>query len=256
MKLLVMSDLHLEFSTLRVDPGDADVIILAGDIAVGDAAFPWIRAQFGDRPVLYVAGNHEYYKHEYHSMLAQLREAARQSGVYFLERDAMVIGDVHFYGTTLWTDMALFGHDQEGRPAGVFDANTGLNDFSLISFEENGKRRLFSAEDSVALHHESRSWLQDSLARCPGKSCVITHHAPSALSVPERFAQSPLTPAFASAMDGLVAKANVWIHGHTHDSFDYRIGQCQVACNPRGYTRPWKSLPENTEFDPCKIITI
>ena len=26
-----------------------------------------------------------------------------------------------------------------------------------------------------------------------------------------------------------------WVHGHTHDPFDYKIGECRVVCNPRGY---------------------
>jgi predicted phosphodiesterase len=27
----------------------------------------------------------------------------------------------------------------------------------------------------------------------------------------------------------------LWIHGHTHDPFDYEINGTRVICNPRGY---------------------
>jgi calcineurin-like phosphoesterase family protein len=68
-----------------------------------------------------------------------------------------------------------------------------------------------------------------------GKTVVITHHAPSAGSVHERYARHPATPAFASSCDGLVAQADVWIHGHLHQACEYRLGKCLVASNPRGY---------------------
>jgi calcineurin-like phosphoesterase family protein len=28
----------------------------------------------------------------------------------------------------------------------------------------------------------------------------------------------------------------LWIHGHTHDRFDYMIGETRVICYPRGYS--------------------
>jgi len=27
----------------------------------------------------------------------------------------------------------------------------------------------------------------------------------------------------------------LWIHGHTHESFDYMVGDTRIVCNPRGY---------------------
>jgi hypothetical protein len=27
----------------------------------------------------------------------------------------------------------------------------------------------------------------------------------------------------------------LWTHGHTHEVFDYKVGECRVVCNPRGY---------------------
>lgn len=49
----------------------------------------------------------------------------------------------------------------------------------------------------------------------------------------------PCSAAFASNFDDLVreSRAPLWIHGHIHTSFDYRIGSTRVVCNPRGYPR-------------------
>jgi predicted phosphodiesterase len=61
MRLHILSDLHLEFWDFLPKPTAADVVILAGDIHVGRLGRRWIRKAFGDAPVVYVLGNHEFY---------------------------------------------------------------------------------------------------------------------------------------------------------------------------------------------------
>ena len=61
MKLHILSDLHLEFSTFQPPPTDADVIVLAGDIDKGNKGIYWARETFPAKPILYVPGNHEFY---------------------------------------------------------------------------------------------------------------------------------------------------------------------------------------------------
>jgi hypothetical protein len=46
----------------------------------------------------------------------------------------------------------------------------------------------------------------------------------------------------------------LWIHGHTHDSFDYRLNGTRVLCNPRGYARD--GVNENPMFDPQLVIEV
>ena len=41
----------------------------------------------------------------------------------------------------------------------------------------------------------------------------------------------------------------LWVHGHTHQSFDYRVRSCRIVCNPRGYVS-WSGRTENQTFDP------
>lgn len=69
MNALVISDLHLEFSTIDLDISDADIVVLAGDIHLGARALPWIQQQCADIPVIYVPGNHEFYRGEYSRVL-------------------------------------------------------------------------------------------------------------------------------------------------------------------------------------------
>jgi hypothetical protein len=77
---------------------------------------------------------------------------------------------------------------------------------------------------------------------------VITHHAPTPRSVHPRFADSPVSAAFVSDCTALMGRAALWIHGHTHDSFDYVVDGTRVICNPRGYCP--KGVKENPDFDP------
>jgi len=62
MRLQVFSDLHLEFGRFEPTIINADVVVLAGDIHQGTAGVKWARQYCHDCPVIYVPGNHEFYK--------------------------------------------------------------------------------------------------------------------------------------------------------------------------------------------------
>jgi hypothetical protein len=64
-----------------------------------------------------------------------------------------------------------------------------------------------------------------------------------------RFADSLLNASFVSDAKHLIdgSRARLWIHGHTHDSFDYVLNGTRVVCNPRGYARD--GVNENRRFD-------
>ena len=65
-----------------------------------------------------------------------------------------------------------------------------------------------------------------------------------------RYREDLLTAAFASDLDDLVTKATLWVHGHLHGRADYRLGNCRVVANPRGYV----GIREDREFDPAFVI--
>lgn len=255
MKLYVVSDLHNEFGVPFKPPQEAidaaDVIVLPGDIDLGTDALAWARDVFGDKRILCVAGNHEYYGYDFDNLEAELRRVAKEFDIDFLENDAVVFGGLRFLGCALWTDFELFGADRKDDAAAT--AARGITDFSII---RRGKKR-FNPWDAIAKHQASRQWLEERLAEpFAGKTVVITHHLPSMQSVSAWYQQQLLSAAFASDLDTLVAQADMWIHGHTHDSFDYSLGKCRVICNPRGYQRPGDMNPENTDFNPGLLVEV
>lgn len=111
--LLVLSDLHLEFS--NHDPPEdltgVDIVVAAGDISPGVSGLHWLLDNFPRYlPVVYVPGNHEYYKHNYPALLAKLKDQARGTNVRVLNNDLVRINGITFLGTTLWTDFRLKGN--------------------------------------------------------------------------------------------------------------------------------------------------
>ncbi len=109
IRVQIFSDLHLEFGPADLATTDAEVIILAGDIAPGLAGLETAHSIFSGRPVVYVAGNHEYYGQALPQLTDDLKAAARGTHVHFLENQELILQGVRFLGATLWTDFGLFG---------------------------------------------------------------------------------------------------------------------------------------------------
>ena len=253
MKLNILSDLHLGQGAMPLPHADADLVILAGDIARPEPAMAW--ATQIERPVLYVAGNHEFYGSSIAATLARLKALSVGSRVRVLDDDEVVIGGVRFLGCTLWTDFGLFGPG-EARATAEAAGVRFTRDFSRI-FVDDALQQPFTPGDSAQLFAAHAAWLAQRLA-IPhnGPTVVITHHAPSARSIHPRFAGSPVNACFVSNADALLQgdRVQLWIHGHTHDSFDYGVNGTRVVCNPRGYARD--GVNENPQFDPGFIVEV
>lgn len=183
-------------------------------------------------------------------MLRLLRDAAAETGVHFLDNDEIVINGIRFLGATLWTDFNLFGIEQQS--ASMAAGMNGLNDFRLI----NDGGVPFTPSDAAALCNQSINWLKTKLIKESSlvKTVVVTHHLPSMQSVADRYKNDVLSACFASNLDELFGYSKLWIHGHTHDSFDYMSNGTRVVCNPRGYVHQGKQ--ENLRFNPELVVEI
>ena len=248
MKLHVLSDLHLEFSPFIPPKVDCDIVVLAGDIHVGLKAIPWVKQHFAEHRVIYVLGNHEYYRQALPKHLHKLRELAGMSNIHVLENESLTLDDVVFLGCTLWTDFDLF-HNCE---IAGYHAIQNITDYAKIRVDPT-YRKLRPA-DTAGIHYRSRTWLTEQFEKNrDAKIVVITHHAPSKRSLPARSEDDILSAAYASRLDNLVerSQAQLWIHGHVHQAQDYMIGQTRVLSNPRGYPGEL-----NISFVPEMVATI
>jgi len=282
MKIQLLSDLHLEHfrdgnaqvDSLAIHP-EADVIVLAGDIHNGRDSLSAAQrvAQRAAKPVVWVPGNHEAYGQDLPTLLDSYR-SAQVDGVHVMLDSSTVIDGVRFAGGLLWTDFAIYAGSRRLPTAN--DAMSGvsraLNDFRLI---RNGNR-LFTVEDSLEAHTATRSFLESVAEEgFAGPTVIVTHHGPHPGSVHRRYAPDSrmlasshrlphenddwrMTPGFVSNLEPLVKRFDSWLHGHVHNSFDFRVGKCRVVANPRGYPRnAGLTLDfENPEFEPMKLIEV
>jgi len=266
-----MSDLHLEFDAgevgrveqamssfyLRPPGPQADVLVLAGDIHGGAQAVSWADRHFAI-PTVLICGNHEPYGRELFRIIANCRQRASATNghVSFLERATWTYRaasgeQARFIGATLWTDFRLYGTPQVSMEI----ARERLEDFSVIKIERGYRLRPLRPEDSARICAASIDFLRHELNQpFDGITVVVTHHAPSPRSIAPAFQNDPLNPAFASDLERLISThaPALWIHGHTHDSFDYWIGETRIVCNPRGYS----PNQLNARFDPLFVVDI
>lgn len=258
MRVYLISDLHTEFGNdPPPPPHDIDVVILAGDMAKGlkclDVA-QFYRKQTGV-PVIVLAGNHEYYKHDIKKMLPLLREAAETlDGVHFLECDTLEWNNVRFLGCTLWSNFALYGETTSAFHQNL--ARQYVNDFRLIRCGH----RAFTPADAVQRFRTSYAWLDSELAiPFAGKTVVVTHFAPHPATIHDDYrgtSPDPITPCFTSDCSALMRTYPMvaWLYGHTHNSVDVVVeSNVRLVSNQYGYPRERASY---TQFDPSKIVVI
>ncbi len=254
MKIALMSDLHLSVQPMAPPAVTADVLVLAGDLHRPLGAIEWAR-QFGDMPTLFVAGNHEFYGGDLVGTVRDLRRHAQGTGVRVLEHDVCFLGRVRFLGCTLWSDYRLYDSAQQ-REQGLQQAGTMVRDFSRIRIAPDFDDR-FTPAVAQLLFDDAVAWLERQFAiEHDGPTVVVTHFAPARGSIAKKFIGSPLNACFVSDLQAQIQRWQpaLWLHGHVHDSVDYRIGNTRVLANPRGYAPG--GVVENKAFDPAMVIEL
>jgi predicted phosphohydrolase len=221
-----MSDLHLEFGPLTGALPVGEVLILAGDVNVKGRCDEINDLAGGFEHVIYVAGNHEYYKGSIDTIDNKIRDNLVDN-IHFLQNDFVEINGVRFIGATLWTD--YFG----GDPMSMFECGRCMSDHHVIRIDSSYRK--FRPEDAAFLHRRSVDYIKE-LTR--EGDVVITHHAPCALSIGKKFKGNSLNGGYYTDLTELMfnKKPKYWIHGHMHETSNYMIGDTNVLCNPKGYT--------------------
>lgn len=255
MKIRLLSDLHLEgrqgYHKVVHEWAqhlDEDVLVLAGDIAVGpmqvQLAIEYFNKQ-GFPEIIYVPGNHELYHHS-RDEFESLKIHAKRAGAHVLDANEIIkINDVSFYGGTLWTGF-------HGDPIAEQAARRGINDFRVIAD--------WSTDACVAEYKRQVEFIKTASSIIEGKKVVVTHFLPAFECVAARYKSEGvdylLNKYFANNLgDWISYQSNMtWLFGHTHDSMDFKIGDVRLVSNPLGYAREY--IPEFAKFNPFKVIEV
>ena len=280
MKIQLVSDLHLEFEDVNIkNESGADVLILSGDILVADdlrnqpADLAWSdfpdeghgrakramryrdffqRVSFQFPHVIYVMGNHEHYHGKFDKSAGIIRETIGYlniHNIHLLDREAKEIDGVHFVGGTMWTDC------NKGDPMTLYHLEHCMTDFRVIRIAGENFRK-FLPSRTVMEFTKTRDYFKSVIGNLPkdAKIVVVSHHAPSSLSIHEIYKRDTLmNGGYSSDLSEFILdcpQIKLWTHGHMHNNFDYMIGDTRVVCNPKGYPG------ENNDFKNNLILEI
>ena len=259
MLIRVASDIHLEFIkrwckgmtafsvVLPEDPSDKfATLILAGDILVAtgadssimtyEAEWEYITSRF--KYVIYINGNHDHYGGTFFRNIERQKKASEKySNLFFLEKDRIILDGQGFIGTTLWTNIP---------PQYYMPIQRGMSDYSCIKQDKLGDDYYICVEDTNKAFAENKKYLEEHIQQ---DDIVITHHSPSFKSVHKKYVGDYFNYGYHNDLDNIVldTKPKLWVHGHTHETMDYMIGDTRVICNPRGYESYDHGL-ENTSW--------
>jgi predicted phosphodiesterase len=219
--------------------------------------------------VLYVAGNHESYHGDFaYTTKALKRKFAYLENVHVLDKEVFKLGDYTFVGSTLWTDM------NNRDPLTLYHMKDYMNDFRIIKnsnrsvfrnvpiyeYDSNGnvarneagqqiqigmKKKedpaTFTPEDAVEENEKCFEFIKFvvSEAKDHEKVIVVGHHTPSHQSCHPRYKDDQImNGGYHNNYEDYIMdhpKIALWTHGHTHERYDYMIGETRIICNPRGY---------------------
>jgi predicted phosphodiesterase len=219
VKIGILSDIHMN----RNRPWDFvpknDVFyICAGDISE-DHGFREEFIQRHNEHMFAILGNHDYYDSTFSDA--------------YLHLQSREVDGIKIAGATLWTDLS--------------------NPLDWIVYTRNliDKRYIkdLNHEDMIETHRYHKKFLFTSNA-----DIIVSHHTPSHKSIHERYRGDAMNCCFSNDLEeDILLMRNppkLWIHGHTHDRFDYMIGETRVICHPRGYKN---ELDDYARYEPLIV---
>jgi len=235
MHITLLSDIHLEGQELSELSG-GDVLLLAGDtcevrnLPRYTSFIEEISEKFGK--VYVVAGNHEFYGSDIFEARGIMKDIYRPwKNIEVLDNESRELTpSMRLWGGTFWANFNNEDH------ASMQECKKGMNDFSMIRDGDG----FFHPKDAVIEYKQAMISLEMDMKYFTQKEyLVMSHHAPSQKSIHEWFKPyQELNGGFCNHLDNFIwnnPQIKFWVHGHVHNSFDYKIANCRVMCNPRGY---------------------
>lgn len=259
-KIGLLSDLHLEGSNIDTlnNPG-WDILVIAGDLSADlnllDRFFAYKAPT--DIPIIYVLGNHEYEGRRFNEVVEQYKEVLRPfEHVHLLDNESVIIDNIKFIGSTLWTDFELRGLEEKKQSMDW--AKQYVVDFTYI-FKPNINKTGYHGITPEEMEEEckkSQRFIEFELKNnsFDGEKFVVTHFAPHKNSIHPTYSRGD-SAYWVNNLEHLMGFSQYWVHGHTHSNFDYEVEGTKVMCNPRGFARTFNVDP-NSHFNRELILPV
>lgn len=246
MRCKILSDLHLESNQFYYEYIDEDVLLLLGDIDNSPNHINFLMTIPEHVKIIMIAGNHCFYHGNFDNTHKNLKELEKfYPNLHYLNNESFDIGNISFYGGTMWTDFNLFGYNS--MPYVVQDSTRYIADFKYITRHD----RLWNINDVLEQYNLFNKNFDHWVDNTNGKTRVcLSHFLPSIKCVDKKFDGSILNGYFASNQEIRINLVDYWFSGHTHASYNFMINKTNLVCNPRGYGL------ENPDFINNLIIEI
>ena len=247
----LVSDIHLDANSMYIhDFSDivtptARILVICGDTCThkfrtSETATNFFHYLYERWDVIIeVLGNHDMWGLDY-------KDNSHMFGAYthnvndkhiIVNNVALVYGDITFHCSTLWSKIDK-KHEQY--------ISRAMNDYHHI--------KKFTTHESTHEHNSNVNWLGDSLHTSTTKyNVVVTHHNPSFSMVNDKYIGSSINSAFTTNLDYMIKSCDmdVWVCGHSHDTYDHLINNVRCVRNPVGYLKY-----EKTRFNNKLIIKL
>jgi predicted phosphodiesterase len=258
MKIRLLSDLHHEFFRTKsmytesfMEYKGEDVLVLAGDIAVGARNVAHTIDKFleaGFPKIVYVPGNHEFYgstikefNDELDSILCDRKYWNKVFAFNNPNDNFTIINGVLFCGGTLWTN---FRDDRIAHMA----CQNRISDFRVI--------KEFNTNEAAKRFYNDLEGIEFAYKEFPEyKKVIVTHFLPAVECIHPRWRGPDLLNSyFANDLGEYIQGLTntTWLFGHTHDVVNTTIGDTRLFANPHGYY----GYETRDEFNPHFQITV
>ena len=262
MKIRVLSDLHIDVNEdypLKLENKDTFTIIAGDTAGYMYTGIRWIQENV--RQGIVISGNHIVYSPDARPIQDLKKDWAHafppEAAVTYLDQMTGVmskdVNNILFIGTTLYTDYALSTDvSPEYSMRLACHPRRGMNDFRYGYTKGNdGNVRHIHPTDYQRWFIESKKEITRLVKSNPNKEIVlITHHCPSSKC---GVYHEELSASYASDLDDFIKdnpNIKLWVTGHIHQRKHFRIGNCLVLMNPRGY----EAYGEGIGFNPNTFV--
>lgn len=249
MNILLVSDNHNESRLKPYIPdivfyGNYDVLVIAGDFdsyhGIKNGSLASICEAAFDKPVIFIAGNHEYYSNiktleEINDIFKEIESSI--DNLTILNNTECMIQGVRFYGGTMWSSLNTKEPEIRYGDESAIHFNDGSR---MVPDKMREQHQLFVEGYKQFIKKESQE-----------KRVVISHFPPlKELWNPRFKEEKPINAYFYADMSKYILNdnaPNAWFYGHNHYSQEITVGNTLVASSQIGF-----SLKENG----FKIFTI
>jgi len=245
LKICLISDTHEEHKWRShplgsvydklLEEDEFDILVAAGDIDSSTLGATKLLEKYENKPILYLAGNHEFYYNSLNILNTKFRKLAEEheNFIFFEDGQHFHYEGIDFIGGTNWP--AIPKSFQLEVKYNIADYNYILHhkvdDWSLKETFDNNIRGLLEGNKYnklVGLSHFLPCWeVVDPKWMHPMYKNLNNYFV------------SPIPPE-------LLQRFDYWLFGHTHDQTQVNHLNCKMIANPRGYPHenqvPWEPL--------------